>query len=246
MRRRTHLGLAVVGAVAFLIGGAAFIPPATATGTVTYRTQWDAAGVTASADGSWTTTTELGYAVRVDSGSVATFTMTLVSCPHSHGILGAAAALLGPGIASAGHSAADDPALLGIGTADAIGVGTTLVRGTVTVHEPAYCEGHIAWGSTDGGSTLVVSGWYTAPGATESLPFLIDTTLAWGRKVELTTSSRPVHVEVGDPIEITVVTTLSGLFDGVDFAMGDDGADRQLLRNLAAATHFEVTDGTAH
>ena len=246
MRRRTRLGFVMTGAVVLLVGGAAFVPAATATGTVTYLSAWDTTGVTTAADGTWTTATDLGYTVRVESASLATFSVTLVSCPHSHGILGAAAGLLGPGIASAGHSGSDDPALLGIGAENTIGDGETLVRGTVTVHEPAYCEGHIAWGATDDVPTLVVTGGYLSPGVTEWIPFHIETDLAWGRKADLTAASQPVHVEVGDPIEIMIVTTLEELFDDIDFAAADDEAGPQVLRNLAAGTRFEVTAGTAH
>jgi hypothetical protein len=245
MRRRTRLGLALAGAVALVVGGAAFIPPATTAGVVTYRTTWDTTGVATGADGSWTTTTDLGYTVTVTSATLATYSTTLVSCPHSHRILEAAAGLLGPGVAAAGHSTSEDPAWLGIGTVDAIVAGDALVRGTVTVHEPAYCEGHIAWGAAED-STLVVSGWFVAPGATEPAAFEIATDLAWGLKADLLSASQSVHVEVGDPIEITIVTELADLLDGIDFAALDDDSGRHVLRNLAAATRFEVTAGTAH
>lgn len=236
----------MAGAIALVIGGSTLIPSAVTTGDVTYRSMWDAVGVDLDPDGTWSTTTDLGYRVVVESASLATYSVTLVSCPHDHGILDAAAALLGPGVALAGHDSADDPALLGIGTVDTISAGDTVVRGTVTIHEPSYCEGHIAWGDTDAGTTMAVIGYYLAPGATELVPFHLETGLAWGLKTELTVVSAPVHLEIGEPAEVTIVTTLAGLFDDIDFAIVDDEDGRQLLRNLAAATRFEVTSGTAH
>lgn len=211
-------------------------PAASATGEVTYVAAWDTTGVTIGDDGAWTVTNDLGIEITVTSGSLATYTVTLAACEHEHGwwLLGGFA----PATALAGHAGDDDPALLGIGGIEPITPGGPITLETVTVHEPAYCQGHIAWGTTDGGATLTLEGF--ADGA----PFSITTGLSWGALPDLTRNDASVHLEPGDDAVITLTRPLAGLFNGVD-PVGDDAATA-ILRNLAAGTTFAVTAGTAH
>jgi hypothetical protein len=240
MSRRAWIRIAVVGAAVTLVASAivgsnhARRNPDPA---VTYVSSWDTSGVEVNPDGSWTTTTDLGYHVTVTGGSLTIFSVTMVPCPGD----------------AATQSA--DPALLGVThTSDLTDLATEQL-GTVTGVAFAYCEGHIGWGVTNGDIalaagvkpvTLEVHGTYTEPGTMTARDFVITSTLSWGAKVSLTRNGSDVVVEPAGAVELTVAGAAASLFDGIDFAETGEDADRAVFRNLAASTRFEVTAGTNH
>lgn len=239
--------IAITGMVVGALGLGALLPVDAAEGDVTYVLAWDAGGVTTSPDGSWTTTTDLGYTVTVTAGELTTHTVTMVSCPHGHGLFGWLFGILGPGIADAGHRSGGDPALVGGAVGESLTEPDDIVLGTTTVDEPAYCEGHTAWGASDADvATVVIEATWTAPDGTTGVIDLA-TTIDWGVGGDLTDGTATVHVEVGEPTTVEVRRSLSTMFDGIDLASSDDTELAMgILRALADSTEFVVTGGIAH
>lgn len=249
---RWRVALIALGLAGGLVVIGALLPAGATSGSVAYALDWDTAGMTLDGEGSWTAVNDLGYQITVTDGALTIHSVTLVSCPHTHGLLGSLMSAFGPGVAFAGHTGSEDPALLTLGINESL---TDLQRvglGSVTVHEPAHCQGHIAWGATprqiqdEGLSTLSLEGTYLAPGASVETPFDFSTNVAWGTEADLG-GSNPVHLETGDPAEVTVVLSPGSLFDGVALEdLETQDAAYTLLRNLADGTTFTVTEGFAH
>ena len=245
--RIRRLVIAALVAVTSIVGLGALMPVQAASGDVTYLLAWDTTGVEWGSDG-WSTTTDLGYEVSVTEATLVTYSATMVACEHDHGgWLAWLTGVFAPAVAGASHPSEEDTALIGGPVTEDLSAPATLTLGTSTVDEPAYCEGHTAWGSSDPESaTLTVSGTWTAPDGTAG-PLAIDTTIDWGAQAELTESGDTVHLEVGEPAEITITRTLATIFDGVDFARGTSTEQAMaVLGSIADGTVFEVTSGTAH
>lgn len=79
--------------------------PSHATTPLTYELAWDLGAATVHADGSWTVVTDDGAEVTVTDGSLATWSATLLECPHGHGWLDGLAGVFAIASASAGQSA---------------------------------------------------------------------------------------------------------------------------------------------
>jgi hypothetical protein len=229
-----------------VLGLDAIMPVEAAEGDVTYVLAWDATGTTA-IDGGWTTATDLGYTVTVTDGTLTTYSVTMVACEHDHGWFGWLVGLVGPGIAEAGHSEGDDPALIGGEIVESIVTGEDTVLGTTTVDEPAYCEGHTAWGTIDRETpTLEVTAEWVGPnGSTGTIE--LASTIDWGVGDDLAAEGDTVHIEVGEPATVVITRSLATMFDGIELTTEDDtDLAMGILRALADSTVFEVVAGTAH
>ena len=242
---------AVVAAVVGLFAVSIIKPADVVNGDVSYTLAWNLEGAAVDADGSWSVVTDLGYPVTVTGGHLITFSATLVACPHTHGILNRILGIVSPAVAWAGHSSADDPALVGGPIVQSLIDHDSVELGTTTVHEPSYCEGHTNWGG--GGlvvdSTLGLVGTWQAPGEAEPHPLEVSSTLNWGTKASLERDQiGTVYAEIGShPVSIQIVRDLVSAFDGIEFATANEESIAiSFLRSLAGATHFEVTDGTVH
>jgi hypothetical protein len=238
------LGAAAVGMVIGLVVLAA-LPAETAEGEVTYVMAWDTTGVTYDTSG-WSVVTDLGYEVHVASATLTTFTVTMVDCPHTHGLLQRIRNLFGVATARAGHTSGPDPALVGGPLAETIG-GEPSTLGTTTVSEPSYCEGHVAFGGNGEAPTLEVTGVVVSTDG-ERLELDVSTTVDWGTLRDLVDDEgRTIHAVVGEPLEITVIRDAAALFDGVDFASdSSEYQATQMLRSMADSVRFVVTGGDTH
>lgn len=239
--------IAVVGMVIGVLGLGAVLPAETATGDVGYVLAWDTNGVTWNPDGTWSTTTDLGYSVTVEAGSLTTFSATMVACDHSHGIFSWLFGTIGPRIALAGHGGDDDAALIGGPISEPLTDPQAIEFGTTTVHEPAYCVGHTNWGTVDPTEpTLVVTATWIGPdGTTGTID--VATTIDWGVDGPLTLDDQEVHIEVGQSAVIEIRRSLATMFDGVDLSTDDERTVAMgIYRALAASTVFAVIEGDAH
>jgi hypothetical protein len=246
-----RLTIAVVAAVVGLFAVSLLKPADAVNGDVSYALAWNLEGATVDADGSWSVITDLGYTVTITGGHLITFSATLVACPHTHGILDRIFGIVSPAVAWAGHSSADDPALVGGPIVQSLVDHDSVELGTTTVHESSYCEGHTNWGG--GGlvadSTLELVGTWQAPGDTEPRPLVVSSRLNWGTKASLERDQiSAVYAEIGpDPVSIQIVRDLVTAFDGIEFVTADEESiATSFLRSLAGTTHFEVTGGTIH
>ena len=87
------------------------------------------------------------------------------------------------------------------------------------------------------GKTIYISGSYLADGAVESVPFVIETELAWGGFIPL---SQPLD-SGNNNVTVVVKRSLSTLFDDIDFATMDDAARaKSILRSLIQHTTIDV------
>lgn len=239
--------IAITGMVVGVLGLGALVPVDAVEGDVTYLLTWETSGIEIADDGSWTTTTDLGYTVTVTAGEVTTFSTTMVACEHDHGMFGWLFGVFGPRIAEAGHSDDADPALVGGPSTEPLISPASTEFGSVTVDEPAYCEGHVAWGSSDpeAPTLRITASWVAPDGSTGEID--LATTIDWGTGGDLSDPTGSVHLETGATATIEVRRRLATLFDGVDVAGADETELAMgVLRNLAAGTVFVVVDGIAH
>lgn len=222
-----------LGAGAALVGVA--LQPSHAATTVTYELAWDRGEAEVRADGTWTVVNDAGAEITVTDGSVATYSATLLECPHGHAWLDRLSAVFGAATAWAGHtSGGPDPAQVQVPDAvvQSLVAPTTAVLGEATLVEPDYCQAHAAvagGGATDGATTLSVTGTWLAPGEDEAVPFTIETAQAWGAVVD---ADLP-----GTATTVRFVRRLDSLFDGVDVLT--QSADEQaaaVLRSLTGQT----------
>lgn len=212
---------------------------------VAWTLAWDPTGAARSEAG-WCVTTDLGHDVCVDDGVVVTAMASLVACEDVVARREAARARFSPiPTAWASHAGDMDPsAWTGGRVEDLVGLGEVAVA-DLPVTGDRYCRAHwavdAAWEGTEGldddaliGTSLRVGG--TVRGADGRWRrFAITSDLAWGELQDV------AALEVADGVvEVRVVRSVGGLLDGVDFDQPLDGADLQVLRNLAAETRFEV------
>lgn len=165
--------------------------------------------------------------------------------------------LVGPAVAFAGHSSAEDPALVGGPVIESLVDPVTIDLGTTTVHEPSYCEGFTNWGggasvetiaSGAAAPTLTLSGWWIdGTGAHQEIE--ISSTLNWGTRSNLIdATSTLVYAEItSQPTTISINRQVASAFDGIDLTTATiDEIARSFLRSLAATTEFVVTSGAIH
>ena len=230
-------------------------------GTITYQLSWDTDGVTFT-DESWQVENDLGYVVNVERGYVVSYSATANDCPHRHGLLANLLGFITPATAFAGHSTEHDPAQITPSYNESLTALETITLDTVTVNEPSYCEGHYLIAATDTNSatlpddvdmyatSLYIEGEYTAPNGDTSIPFTIDSSLAWGALQTLTTdqSDGAYHVEIGDtPVLLNIERQLATMFDGLDFAtMNARTQEMTILRTLTEHTRIIIVEGQAN
>lgn len=234
------------------------------TGEITYTLTWSTEGVEASSDGSITIVTDLGYEVTVTDGTLAAYSATVVACEDGDdsradddsgdGVVAALGGLVGTPDAVASHGETFDEQVEGP-VVETLGSPDTTVLGTTTVGSDPYCEAHVAFAraSTVGAdedelaafTTLELEGTVVAPDGTVT-PLSVATSLPWAASDELLDPSGEGLELRGADVTVEVRRDLSRLFDGVDFTeLEDDDLERALLRSIAGATSFVVTDPPA-
>jgi hypothetical protein len=267
-RRKRLLGIALIVtgfAMLTLLLPIVLLGYGPSSGEIQYTLAWDWGEAQALPDGGWTTVNDLGYTVTVEQGYLVSYSAQAIECAHSHGFLTNLLGWIMPGEALAGHGGDNDPALVTTSTVETLHAPSETVLDLLTVNEPGYCELHYLIARADSeaagafnaadmaagmaATSLRIEGAYTAPGASEAIPFSLDSSLAMGVIRELVDAKlAQVHTEIGaQAIEISIVRRLDTLFDGVDFATMD--ADAQawaMLRAIIRDTHFVVTGGSRH
>jgi hypothetical protein len=233
----------------------------TISGDIHYRLAWYTDGITYN-DSGWTVTTASGYTVHVEAGYITSYSAELVYCPHNHSFLGLFGSIFSMLTAHAGHTGETSPAKVNASVIESLTKPTETDWDTVTVAEPAYCQGHYLIGRADNTTqampndvnmnrmSIYIRGTYRSATTESATPFLIQTNLGNGTLQELHMPDKPnaVHAEIGaQPVEITIRRHLATLFDQIDFDhMGTQEQAKALLNQLIAQTEIVVTGGTAH
>lgn len=222
--------LALAGGV--VIVGAA-LRPSPATTPVTYELAWDLGAATVHADGSWTVVTDDGAEVTVTDGTLATWSATLLECPHGHGWLDGLAGVFAIASASAGHASGGPDLAAAQGPAvQSLVEPTTATLGDAVLAEPDYCEAHTAvagGGAAADATTLSITGTWLAADADTAVPFTIEADQAWGALVEVDLP--------GDTRTVELVRHLDTLFDDVDvLTQTPDAQAEAILRALTEQT----------
>lgn len=226
------LGAAALGA------GIALGEPSAASGTVAYRLAWDTTGVERLADGSWRYVGPDGVEVVVTAGTLTTRSLTVVACPHGHGLLDRLLAFVAAAPAAAGHGGTDELALEVEVTEDLVALAPT-DAGAVTTDaaEPSYCEVHAA---VAGGSAAArIDGTSTATLHVEALvdgvAVVVDTDVPWGWRSAFT---GPVALQDDGEVVVDVVRSAAALAGSL--ATDADGAE--VLRTMATSATAAVPD----
>lgn len=239
--------IAIVGMAVGVLGLGVIVPMDRIEGDVTYVLTWDTDGIT-TVEGGWVTVNDLGYTITVTDGILTTFSATMVDCDHGHGIFEWLFGFAAPGIAEAGHTTTGgDSALVGGPVVERLDDPETDVLGTAEIDEPAYCQGHTAWGTLDPDEpTLEVTAtWTSSDGEAGAID--LTTTMDWGVGGDLVDNTGAVHIETGEPATVEISHSLATMFDGIDLATVDDTSLAMgVFRALADSTRFTVTAGGAH
>jgi hypothetical protein len=208
--------------------------------SLTWRTEWDTAGITRLETG-WSTTTDLGYTVTITAGQVITYSLGLLPCPEASlgwGLIGTAHAAHGPSLNETSlpaPQAADVAAL-----ADASLAHLTFPPARYCTAEAliARADQHTQ-GIPEGvemiGRSLSLTGQWRRDG--EERSFDLTTTLSTSSRAELTALP-----PTGQGSHGTLTTRLhpARMFDGIELS---EESDARILR--ATLTHL-LTDSTTN
>ncbi|MCB0167190.1 MAG: hypothetical protein KDI79_23375, partial [Anaerolineae bacterium] len=223
--------------------------------TITYELDWDWGDAVLTSDG-WFVTNDRGFQIHVQRGYLVNRSLELIECTGSdatgESITGRLRQTLAAQPAYAGHGGVHDTSRITAPLVESLTKPVAQAVETILVTAPNYCQLHylVAPGIETArylphdvemmGVTLWLEGDYLAPGTSTSVPFTIQTHLAWGEAVELMTSaSESLDTLQRDNValQITVRRDLASLFDGVDFeAMSDIEQAKTVLRSLTQNT----------
>jgi hypothetical protein len=236
-------------------------------GSISYQTTWETGSIVRdTATKGWSVVNDLGYTVHVERGYIVTTSTTLNECDHTTGVVDWMSSLFSTSVAHAGHtSGGPDQAAILASHVESLTTLQPLQLGSVNVNEYSYCKGHYLVAQASSitrdlpqdvpmeGHSLYVEGTYQAPGSTDSVPFVIKTSVGDGAlfnlKVLNVSDAMPsVHAVIGQvPVQITIRRHIDGLFSGVDFMkMDDDTRAQTVLDALIAHTEMIVTGGKWH
>ena len=228
-------------------------------GEIRYTLAWDTEGITITPN-NWEVVNDLGYRVQVEQGYLVSNQTRLIACEHTHGLIEWLQHRLGMPKAQAGHGADVDEAAIFDASVESLTAFTAISFGSVTVHEPSYCQAHYLAARalrdtrnlpTDTdlfNITLWVSGTYSDAERT-NVPFSISTNLNYGQIIPLQTPSlQSIHAEVGaQPVEVEIVRSVRHLFDGVDFVSMDEAQQgKAILWNMLKNLRAQVVSGQTH
>lgn len=159
---------------------------------ITYVLAWSWEGARREGD-AWVFETDLGYTVGISAAHSATSQLELVPCPTASQAGGGAVAWLSDlvvGTAHAAHGGAPDASAAAFPIVESWLTAQPLVFGAAKASGAAYCEVHqlsapIEAAAPDGvalaGESLVVSGFWSAPGEAERHGMEISVNLSDGR-----------------------------------------------------------------
>lgn len=224
--------------------------------TITYELDWDWGDAVLTSDG-WFVTNDRGYQIHVQRGYLVNRSLELIECAGSDATGESITdrlrqtLLAQPAYASHG-TGAHDTSRITTPWVESLTEPVAQTVETVLVTASNYCQLHylVAPGVETArhlphevemiGVTLWLKGDYLAPGTSTSMPFTIQTNLAWGEAAELMTpSSESLDTLQRDNValQLTVRRDLEALFDGVDFeTMSDIEQAKTVLRSLTQNT----------
>jgi hypothetical protein len=218
-------------------------PPVTET-EINYQLEWDWQGVERHPEGGWVTTNNLGYTVHVQDGLINTVGVTLIPCPDEQVVLpqnwfvewfGASGALAGHKPEGADQSYLEGMIMEGLRSPQDLTLTVAPISATT------YCSGHYAFGPEaifrDGPQvTLQIVGTYTASGASDLVPFAVDSDLAWGTLFDI----EPL-ITSDQPVQVTAIRSLSGMFADIDFLdLSPEESEKAFLRSLTDSLAVEI------
>lgn len=245
---------------ALLIGSILLKDTEAESGEINYQMTWIWGEATAMESG-WQVENDLGYIVTVEEGYLISHTLQLLPCEdveqENASILNT---VFGANTAEAGHGGDEnDPSAILIPQVESLAVANALTFGSVTVPHTDYCTAHYLVARSDSvtlnmpenvdmyGLSLYVAGAYQKADSDETVPFVLQTSLANGKIADIRDESdgEPVRVEItNDSVQVEVQRQLDTLFDGVDFEMMDsDEQARTVLWSLIHDTQVLVTKG---
>lgn len=252
------LGLALLGLPGCDVSDGEMIEDEDALGVlverVTYHQDWVWGGAAPEDEGTgWSLTTDLGYEVHVERAWLTTYSVALVPCPEEtdDGVMATLGEWLVP-TAHAGHggtldaSAMDEPFVEDLSTPE------TTTLGTVDFTEGRYCRVHLLAAAAPedaraadplddpSGTTMVLEGWFRAPGSEDARELLVETSLANGTFLEL-----PDGLQVDGALEITIHRRLDTLLDGIELDRDDPSeVERAVLLALMHGATLDVSAGS--
>ncbi len=219
--------------------------------TLTYVLAWSWEGARREGD-AWVFETDLGYTVGITAAHSATSQLELVPCSTEAQAGGGAVAWLSDlaiGTAHAAHGGTPDASAAAFPIVESWLADAPVVFGAALASGASYCDAHqlsapIEASAADGfvfaGETLVVSGFWSAPGAAERHGLEISVNLSDGR-------TRPLGARIDWPegvegdAAIVITRRPARAFDGLVF---EDMADIDLafaaLGGLMIAAEVEV------
>lgn len=228
-------------------------------GTLTYRYEWGVEGVQFSpSEGTWSVQTDLGYEVVVERGYVVSASVQLTECEQHAGVMGRFWESLGliPR-ARAGHGGRRNPAAITQGVTESLVSLTDREAGSAHALSASYCGVHYLVAPGDAATrflpenpqmvdrTLYVEGRWRAPGSSEWVAFVVDTSLNWGILTKLYPpglyqyegEERVVDTSKGGAL-VVVRRNAAWLFDGIDF----QGLTEKQLSTRLLNAFFEATE----
>lgn len=233
-------------------------------GDVRYRLEWHTDGLTIAPDGTWTTTTDLGYRVALDRGWLTSYQLSMVPCWLVEGTgarldpLRLLWSLIG-GVAHAGHDDEPDPSRVAASRIEPLVGLTALAFGAARVPAEEYCKAHYVAARSDEDTaavpdayagervTLHLEATWTAPGETEAHAFTVRSALAAGKNLALVApggvEADALRLQSGEAgFEVTVYRRPARWFDGIDFATVATADDPEAI---ARAVLLNFIDGLA-
>ena len=208
---------------------------------VGYTLDWEWGRARPVRSGGWTTITDLGYHVQINSGEVVTRNLELVAC---HGQTGPGKAswlpaLLAPPTAWAGHSSLvpSESKIANSYTEDLARPGPMFLE-TRVVTDPEYCKAHylVARGkrTAPGTTALRLAGTWSKGAGSAGTAFELRSAAAYGAFRGLRgPQGKPQRQSIVGGLQITVKRSLGSLLDGIDFDSGlSDTAGMSVLRQI--------------
>lgn len=199
---------------------------------------WAADGAEMNDDGSWSTTTDLGYRVTVSKGYIVTSLVSLVPCETDTGLASRLMEWVIP-TARANHAPYDDPSLLELSAKESLTPWVHIDLPAVTFPESKYCS--VYWllsrgdADTDLSETSVaISGTWTHQDVSGTID--IETDFARAFIAELPLLAADQRSATG-----TLTRSAGTAFDGIDFSGANEYTVAWgVVKNLTESAEFSL------
>lgn len=217
---------------------------------ITYLAGWDADGASDSGDGTWTTTTDLGFHVHVLAATMTTYAVTLVPCADTTTSARAERVrhLVGPLVAHAGHLDHADASMIEPDLTERLAPAEPVVVGTTRLPRAAsYCRAH----QLIGGRVDLTT---ETPRRLPSLSLALEVSSATGelvRSMDLATTvatgtlaDLPPEPADTRAVEVRWLRPLGRLFDGIawdDASLGTTDVAQAVLLTIAQRSRVEAS-----